>query len=230
MRIDLGLIQMELDGPPRRPSARGLRVAAGLLRGQAPAGRRRRRRGLRARPEQLRRARCARGSSIITATSPPSTSERYDLVARDTTAEPPPLRLRGHSTPPTARQDPVRPVSALCHDDARPAPWASAALARDDHAAALTAIDGGSRASAPPLPPRVRPGGARGRVLRARVPAPVAAGARTRDRPVGPVERLEQQLEVAVTLEDYEEAARIRDQIRRLKATDPREHRLRGPD
>jgi protein-arginine kinase activator protein McsA len=38
-----------------------------------------------------------------------------------------------------------------------------------------------------------------------------------RDRPVGPVERLEQQLELAVATEDFEEAARIRDQIRRLR-------------
>ena len=36
-------------------------------------------------------------------------------------------------------------------------------------------------------------------------------------RPVGPVERLEQQLELAVALEDYEEAARLRDQLQRLK-------------
>jgi UvrB/uvrC motif len=36
-------------------------------------------------------------------------------------------------------------------------------------------------------------------------------------RPVGPAERLEQQLELAVTLEKYEEAARIRDQLARLK-------------
>ncbi len=35
-------------------------------------------------------------------------------------------------------------------------------------------------------------------------------------RPLGPIELLEQQLQVSVTLEDYEEAARIRDQIRRL--------------
>jgi hypothetical protein len=37
------------------------------------------------------------------------------------------------------------------------------------------------------------------------------------DRPTGPVERLEQQLELAISLEDYEEAARLRDQIKRLK-------------
>lgn len=38
-----------------------------------------------------------------------------------------------------------------------------------------------------------------------------------RDRPVGPMERLEQQLEIAVATEDFEEAAQIRDQIRRLR-------------
>ena len=37
------------------------------------------------------------------------------------------------------------------------------------------------------------------------------------DRPIGPLERLEQQLELAVALEDYEEAARLRDQIRQLR-------------
>jgi hypothetical protein len=37
------------------------------------------------------------------------------------------------------------------------------------------------------------------------------------NRPMGPVERLEQQLELAVSLENYEEAARIRDQLHRLR-------------
>lgn len=36
------------------------------------------------------------------------------------------------------------------------------------------------------------------------------------ERPVGAVERLEQQLALAVSLEDYEEAARLRDQIKTL--------------
>jgi UvrB/uvrC motif len=40
------------------------------------------------------------------------------------------------------------------------------------------------------------------------------------ERPAGPVERLEQQLELAISLEDYEEAARIRDQIQSLRKTD----------
>jgi hypothetical protein len=38
-----------------------------------------------------------------------------------------------------------------------------------------------------------------------------------KDRPVGQVERLEQQLDLAVVTEEFEEAARIRDQIRRLR-------------
>ena len=37
------------------------------------------------------------------------------------------------------------------------------------------------------------------------------------ERPVGPLQRLEQQLELAVSLEEYEEAARIRDQLQRLR-------------
>jgi hypothetical protein len=37
------------------------------------------------------------------------------------------------------------------------------------------------------------------------------------DRPIDPVERSQQQLKQAVSLEDYEEAARLRDQIKQLK-------------
>ncbi len=37
------------------------------------------------------------------------------------------------------------------------------------------------------------------------------------ERPVGPAERLEQQLEIAIATEDFEEAAQIRDQLRRLR-------------
>jgi hypothetical protein len=45
------------------------------------------------------------------------------------------------------------------------------------------------------------------------------------DRPTGPVERLEQQLALAITLEDYEEAARLRDQIKQLRGTTIEESR-----
>ena len=47
------------------------------------------------------------------------------------------------------------------------------------------------------------------------------------ERPVGPLERLEKQLARAVSKEEYEEAARIRDQIERLKG--PAVSRLPAP-
>ena len=45
------------------------------------------------------------------------------------------------------------------------------------------------------------------------------------DRPTGPVERIQQQLELAISLEDYEEAARLRDQIQQLKKSTIEESR-----
>ncbi len=50
-----------------------------------------------------------------------------------------------------------------------------------------------------------------------------------RQAPMGPLERLEQQLEVSVKLENYEEAARIRDQIARLRASESRSQRMLDP-
>jgi hypothetical protein len=38
-----------------------------------------------------------------------------------------------------------------------------------------------------------------------------------KERPASPIDRIEQQLELAVALEDYEEAARLRDQIKQLR-------------
>lgn len=46
-------------------------------------------------------------------------------------------------------------------------------------------------------------------------------------RPTGPIEHLEQQLGLAIALEDYEEAARLRDQIRLLREP-PTEHMQLG--
>ena len=45
------------------------------------------------------------------------------------------------------------------------------------------------------------------------------------DRPTDPVERIQQQLELAVSLEDYEEAARLRDQIKQLEKSTIEESR-----
>ncbi len=49
-----------------------------------------------------------------------------------------------------------------------------------------------------------------------------------RERPKGPLERLEQELEISVRLENYEEAARIRDQIRRILESDPEPSKTMG--
>ncbi len=48
------------------------------------------------------------------------------------------------------------------------------------------------------------------------------------ERPTGPLERLEEQLELAVALEGYEEAARLRDQIQKLKGSQARETQASG--
>ncbi len=45
------------------------------------------------------------------------------------------------------------------------------------------------------------------------------------ERPADPVERIQQQLELAVSLEDYEEAARLRDQIKQLEKSTIEESR-----
>ncbi len=45
------------------------------------------------------------------------------------------------------------------------------------------------------------------------------------ERPTDPVERIQQQLELAVSLEDYEEAARLRDQIKQLEKSTIEESR-----
>ncbi|MGA7501439.1 MAG: UvrB/UvrC motif-containing protein [Isosphaeraceae bacterium] len=45
------------------------------------------------------------------------------------------------------------------------------------------------------------------------------------ERPTDPVERIHQQLELAVSLEDYEEAARLRDQIKQLEKSTIEESR-----
>ena len=45
------------------------------------------------------------------------------------------------------------------------------------------------------------------------------------ERPTDPVERIQQQIELAVSLEDYEEAARLRDQILQLKKSTIEESR-----
>jgi hypothetical protein len=140
--------------------------------------------------------------------------QRYDLVARDTARN---LRLfafvvRHASRPRDKVQfDQYRPYVTMMRTRA----LGMQALARNDHRAALREIDAGVAAirtflrdyeqsdregQCPEL----------GFLLGWRAEV-------ERDRPVGPVERLEQQLDLAIDTEQFEEAARIRDQLRRLR-------------
>ena len=216
MRIDLGLIQMEIDGRPDGERPEGYESLLELYEARAreavAAGER----------FTLEADDCAllmrEGLQYYHRYLSAFHLERYDLVARDTARN---LRLFAFVAKHAARQrdriefDQYRPYVEMMHTRAK----ASQALRREDYRAALGYIDDGI-AGHPPLPRRIRAGGSRGRVLRARFLLQWRREVE-RGRPIGPLERLEQQLEVSVTLEDYEEAARIRDQIRRLRAADP---------
>jgi hypothetical protein len=138
--------------------------------------------------------------------------QRFDLVARDTARN---LELfafvREHAGRHKDRVqfDQYRPYVTMMHARA----VALAALAKDDHRAALEAIDEGIEG--------IRAFLAEYDIENEAECMELAFLLRWRkevdgDRPVSPVERLEQQLQRAIALEDYEEAARIRDQIRRL--------------
>jgi hypothetical protein len=140
--------------------------------------------------------------------------QRYDLVVRDTERN---LRLFAFVVAHATRQrdklqfDQYRPYVTMMRSRA----LGEQALATNDYATALAAIDDGVAA--------IR------RFLREYDQADNEAGCgelasllRWRrevesDRPMGPVERLEEQLALAVALEEYEEAARLRDQLQRLR-------------
>jgi UvrB/UvrC motif-containing protein len=213
MRIDLGVIQLELSGRPD---------------GERPEGH-----------ESLleyyeSKAQEAIESSSAFALSPEDCSrlmreglqyyhrylsafhlERYELVAFDTLRN---LRLFAFVGRHAARQrdkiefDKYRPYVQMMHTRAT----ASLAIKEGDHRAALGLIDAGIKAIRRFLReykqeerehecPELRS------LLNWRREV-------KRERPMEPLEQLEQQLELSVVREDYEEAARLRDQIRRLRA------------
>ena len=210
MRIDLGLIQMEMDGRPdgQRPGGFDSALARHEARAAAEAGD----------DFALDSSACAElmreGLQYYHRYLAAFHLQRYDLVARDTERN---LRLCAFVVRHATRQrdkvqfDQYRPYVTMMHARAR----AHQALARDDHRAALDRIDEGIEG--------IRT------FLREYDQAEHEAECRElgfqlrwrhdveSDRPMGPVERLEQQLELAVALEDYEEAARIRDQLHRLR-------------
>jgi hypothetical protein len=212
MRIDLGLIQMELTG---RPDGRRAGDAESLLD---------------ALEAQARQAATTDASfALDTPTCAALMREGlqyyhrylaafhlqcYDLVVRDTDRN---LRLFAFVVQHATRQrdkrefDRYRPYVIMMNTRAR----AAVALGRSDHATALRDIDAGIEK----VRSFLRDYGESeqtaecfelGFLLQLRREV-------EDERPVGPTERLEQQLGLAVAVEDYEEAARIRDQIQRLR-------------
>ncbi|APW60064.1 UvrB/UvrC motif-containing protein [Paludisphaera borealis] len=141
----------------------------------------------------------------------------YDMVARDTERN---LRLFAFVARYASRRrdkiqfDQYRPYVAMMRSRA----LALKELARNDHAAALEKIDDGVRLIREFLEEyhqgdREADCSELSFLLRWRRDV-------QHDRPTGPLERLEEQLELAVALEIYEEAARLRDQIRKLKGAE----------
>ena len=213
MRIDLGLIQMELDGRPDGERPQGFESLLDLYQAKArdavAAGE----------PFALSPQDCAllmrEGIQYYHRYLAAFHLERYDLVARDTARN---LELFAFVTRCAARPrdklefDRYRPYVQMMHARAR----ASQALLREDFPGALGHIDEGTEAIRQFLTEyHQEDRESECSELQFLLQWRREIEAR---RPVGPVERLEQQLQVAITLEDYEEAARIRDQIRRLRA------------
>jgi hypothetical protein len=212
MRIDLGLIQMELDG---RPDGRPAGDYESLLDSLEADYRAKVTRG---EPFKLDSDTCAalmrEGLQYYHRYLAAFHLQRYDLVVRDTERN---LRLFAFVVRHAARQrdklqfDQYRPYVTMMHTRAR----AAQALARTDYAAALTEIDAGIekiRAFLHEYDQSEQEADCfeLGFLMRLRREV-------EDERPVGPIERLEQQLELAVAREKYEEAARIRDQLQRLK-------------
>jgi len=139
---------------------------------------------------------------------------RFDLVARDTTRN---LRLFAFAVKHAVdRRDKVqfdqyRPYVTMMRARA----LAADAVERNEHASALRFLDEGIEAIRAFLQEYDQDEDqfqCRELTKLLRIRREVE-----QSRTLGPAERLEQQLELAVTLENYEEAARIRDQIARLR-------------
>src|SRR4051812_19421016 len=211
MRVDLGLLQMEMSGRPdgQRPAGFDSLLEAYEARAGSEAD------------FALDSGACAalmrEGVQYYHRYLAAFHVQRYDLVARDTERN---LRLFAFVVRTASRQrdklefDQYRPYVAMMHARAR----ALEALGRQDHATALAQIDLGIEAIRDFL---------RDYDQMERQAECLELGFLLRwrrevesKRPRGPGERLEQQLELAVALEDYEEAARIRDQLQRLRGTE----------
>jgi hypothetical protein len=224
MRIDLGVLQMERDGRPDGARPEGFESLLDRFEDSAQAAATAGDRFI------LDSEQCAlllrEGVQYYHRYVAAFHLERFDLVVRDTARN---LRLFSFVARHARRKrdkmefEQYRPYVEHMHARAR----ASLALLENDYAGALGHIDSGIqaiRAFLGEYHQEDHESDCRELQFLLQWRRDVE-----KDRPVGPLERLEQQLEVSVTLENYEQAARIRDQIRRFRATDElREHRTLG--
>lgn len=209
MRVDLGVLQMELDDRPDGNRPFGSPSLLDFHEAQAAAS-----------PEDYRldpevcAALMREGVQYYQRYLALFHLRRYDLVARDTDRN---LRLFRFVAAHARRKrdivqfDQYRPYVTMMYARAR----GLSALDRSDAPAALEAIDEGIDAIRAFLreydqDDQESQCGELTFLLRWRREV-------EDQRTIGPVERLEQQLALAVAREQYEEAARLRDQIQRLR-------------
>lgn len=212
IRIDLGLMQLELSGRPDGQQPGGRESLLDLIEAEA------RRLAAEGQDFSLEPDVCAElmreGVQYYHRYLALFHLKRYDLVARDTERN---LRLFAfvvrHAARPRDRLlfDQYRPYVTMMHTRA----LALQSLDRGEHRQALQQIDAGIEGIRDFLRDYEQTEQADqcqelGLLLAWRQQV-------ERDRPVGPLERLEHQLELAVDTENFEEAARLRDQIRRLR-------------
>ena len=218
MRIDLGMVQMEMIGRPdgKRPEGHEslLEFYEARAKHATDTGT----------PFSLSSDDCAQlmreGLQYYHRYLSAFQLERYDLVARDTERNLRLFSVRWPARRTAARQARVRPVPALRPNDAHRA-VASQSLKDGDHFARPRSDRRRDR-SHPPVPPRtINRKSARPNVRSFAFWCAGAAKSNASD-PIDLLEKLEQQLELSVVLEDYEEAARLRDQIRRLQESSSR--------
>ncbi len=212
MRVDLGVIQMELEGRPDGARPHGLDSLLDFYEGSAEKAETE---GFRLDSDDCA-ALMREGLQYYHRYLASFHLERYDLVARDTSRN---LRLFAFAVKHASdRRDKVqfdqyRPYVLMMRARA----LSTDALNRGEHREALGALDDGIEGIRSFLKEYDRDEDevdCRELIKLVRLRRDLE-----QSRPVGPVERLEQQLDLAVSLEDYEEAARIRDQIARLRGT-----------
>jgi hypothetical protein len=213
MRIELGLLQMELNGRPDGQTPHGVES---MLEHHETRAREHEKLG---EEYALASTDCAElmreGIQYYHRYLALFHLERYDLVARDTARN---LRLfafvNAHARDRSDREefDQYRPYVTMMHARA----LGLEALARNDHVGALARIEEGIRgirAFLREYDQVDQEDKCRELTFLRRWRKQVR-----QERTVGPIERLEEQLGLAVSREEYEEAARLRDQIHRLRA------------